>query len=308
VIELIFLPQEISVEGSDKLGLKSSFAHGLSIYRLDFSARVRMPDGSDKLLIIELQKSKLRTATTRFRTYLGKQYMNVDLVRWIADHQPREYGAGIPIFPIFILGEGLEGFEGVPVVKVSNHVSDHHNDEPLHQENVFISSLFHEGLVVNVPALKERRRTDLERILSVFDQSKIDHTAHIMSIREEDFDERYHPIIRRLQKAASDKTMRSQMDGEDFLLKELSDYQHDIVEERKKKELALQQAEEAKLREQEAKWREEEERRQKEEAKKEAEMIRKRLEETARKMKQLGMPSQQISTMTGLSADEIEAL
>jgi hypothetical protein len=281
-----------------------------------------MPDGGEKLLIIELQKSKLRTATNRFRTYLGKQYMNVDLVRWIADHQPREYGAGIPIFPIFILGEGLEGFEGVPVVKVSNLVSDQYNGEPIQQESVFISSLFHEGLIVNVPSLKERRRNDLERILSVFDQSKIDHTAHIMNIREEDFDERYHPIIRRLQKAAGDQAMRSQMDGEDIVLKELSDYEHDIVEERKKKEIAIQQAEEAKQREEYERLQKEEERRQKEEerrqkeqaiqreetAKKEAEAIRIRLGEAVRQMKLLGMSNQQIIAITGLSAEDVEAL
>ncbi|RWX47036.1 hypothetical protein VT98_12411 [Candidatus Electrothrix communis] len=47
---------------------------GLTVLRIDFAAKIREPDGSSRLVIIELQKAKFPTDITRFRKYLGKQY------------------------------------------------------------------------------------------------------------------------------------------------------------------------------------------------------------------------------------------
>ncbi|MBK9566218.1 MAG: hypothetical protein IPO37_13945 [Saprospiraceae bacterium] len=38
--------------------------------------RIRQADGSEKVIIIEIQKSKFAHENMRFRKYLGKQYMN----------------------------------------------------------------------------------------------------------------------------------------------------------------------------------------------------------------------------------------
>ena len=48
----------------------------ISLFRLDFSARVKNADGSENLVIIELQKTWLDTETLRFRQYLGYQYID----------------------------------------------------------------------------------------------------------------------------------------------------------------------------------------------------------------------------------------
>lgn len=48
----------------------------ISLYRIDFSARVRETDGTEHLILIELQKTWLATETLRFRQYLGIQYLN----------------------------------------------------------------------------------------------------------------------------------------------------------------------------------------------------------------------------------------
>ncbi|MBK9566159.1 MAG: hypothetical protein IPO37_13605 [Saprospiraceae bacterium] len=75
IIALEFVPQELTV---DKLKSEHSILTGLnlSIYRLDFSARIRQADSSEKVIIIEIQKSKFAHENMRFRKYLGKQYMN----------------------------------------------------------------------------------------------------------------------------------------------------------------------------------------------------------------------------------------
>ena len=48
----------------------------ISLFRIDFSARLREADGSEHLVLIELQKTWLITETLRFRQYLGTQYLS----------------------------------------------------------------------------------------------------------------------------------------------------------------------------------------------------------------------------------------
>lgn len=43
----------------------------ISMFRIDFGAKVREEDGSIRLVLIELQKTWLETETLRFRQYLG---------------------------------------------------------------------------------------------------------------------------------------------------------------------------------------------------------------------------------------------
>ncbi|MBF0121670.1 MAG: hypothetical protein HQK79_22795, partial [Desulfobacterales bacterium] len=63
----------------------------------------------------------------------------------------------------------------------------------------FIESLTHDSYVIQIPQLTEKRRTELEILLSVFDQSNITENHHIINVKEEDFPEKYRDIIRRLQ-------------------------------------------------------------------------------------------------------------
>lgn len=46
----------------------------LSMFRIDFAATIREDDGSEHLILIEVQKTWLETETLRFRQYLGVQY------------------------------------------------------------------------------------------------------------------------------------------------------------------------------------------------------------------------------------------
>ena len=59
----------------------------ISMFRIDFGAKVRQEDGSLKLVLIELQKTWLETETLRFRQYLGTQYANPDNI--IKDSKPK---------------------------------------------------------------------------------------------------------------------------------------------------------------------------------------------------------------------------
>jgi hypothetical protein len=41
---------------------------------MDFKATIEQADGSQKVIVIEIQKAKLHTDIMRFRRYLGEQY------------------------------------------------------------------------------------------------------------------------------------------------------------------------------------------------------------------------------------------
>ena len=52
----------------------------ISLFRLDFSARIHDAAGKEQLVLIELQKTWLATETLRFRQYLGVQYLDKENV------------------------------------------------------------------------------------------------------------------------------------------------------------------------------------------------------------------------------------
>jgi len=60
---LEFLPQE----GSSYLK-----NHSLTVYRVDFSAKIKTDENEFKQVIIEIQKAKLPSDIMRFRRYLGE--------------------------------------------------------------------------------------------------------------------------------------------------------------------------------------------------------------------------------------------
>ena len=146
------------------------------------------------------------------------------------------------------------------------------------------SCSFHEGIIVNIPALKKKRRDELEMLLSIFDQDNRNENHHIMNVKEIDFPEKFRPIIRRLKEATQVKEVRDIMIVEDDFLAELNDYEHQIAESEKQKE---------------------EERRLKEDAiRKQEDAIRKQ-EDAIRLLLKMGMSQHEISKSLGISLDEL---
>ena len=221
-------------------------------YRLDFSARIKEKDGSEKLIIIEVQKSKFTNESMRFRKYLGKQYMNENLFEWAEDHAKNTFKSGIPILPIYFLGESFSEFSNYPVIHITRTVKDRYSNEVLSSKTKFIDALFHEGIIINIPALRKSRRDELEVLLSIFDQDNRAQNHHIMNVKETDFPEKFRPIIRRLQSATQEKEVRDIMIVEDDFLSELQDYENRIVDERKLKDEALRKQVEAQRKQEEA--------------------------------------------------------
>lgn len=110
----------------------------ISMFRIDFSAKVRDADGSEHLILIELQKTWLETETLRFRQYLGAQYSDKRNIR-----KDSHNGYAIPMVTIYLLGYRVGNIEE-PVVYV-NHKSYDYNGNVVTKgmPDPFIESLVH---------------------------------------------------------------------------------------------------------------------------------------------------------------------
>lgn len=199
----------------------------LAVLRMDFSARIVDENGNQELIILELQKAKLATDIMRFRRYLGEQYSNKEnIVREPSVEYPHR--KALPILSIYFLGHTLDHVKA-PVVRVNRIYSDAATGEQIHEKEEFIESLTHDSIIIQIPYLKGRRRTELEQLLSLFDQSGQTDDPHFLTIDENKLPERYRPLLRRLQTAVADPEVRQSMEAEDELIEEIKDYQRLIT-------------------------------------------------------------------------------
>ncbi|TVR02309.1 MAG: hypothetical protein EA399_00505 [Desulfovibrionales bacterium] len=219
------------------------------MYRLDLAVRVRTSEGS-RLVLVEIQKAKFHTDIQRFRRYLGNQYASAQNSETIPGLDGHERRVALPIFTIYILGHRLAHNGDVPVILVNRAYTDRATGQVLHERDEFIESLTHDSAIIQVPALKDRRRDRLEKMLAVFDQARINpDNQHLLRVDDTDYPEECRIVLRRLQQAVSEENVRQKMIVEDDIVTEF--------EERDRREQRLVEwAEEARMREAEARTRE----------------------------------------------------
>lgn len=272
----------------------------ISMFRIDFGAKVKEADGSIRLVLIELQKTWLETETLRFRQYLGAQYANPE--NMLKDDNPMGYG--IPMVTVYLLGHKVGDIEE-PVLYVSHKSYDYEGREVTKGlPDPFVDSLVHDSIIVQIPRLHGNVNNRLEEVLSVFDQTRKDrHNRQVMNIDEAEYagDEEMMHIIHRLLAAAADAKLRQDMNVEDeyFLAIENRDTAIMKRDKRIKEQDELLEEQGQKLEEQGQKL---EEQGQKLEEKDNI------IISSAKIMKANGMSISQISAITQLSTEEIERL
>ena len=265
----------------------------ISMFRIDFGAKVRQSDGSLKLVLIELQKTWLETETLRFRQYLGTQYANPDNI--IKDSNPNGYG--IPMITVYLLGHRVGEIEE-PVLYVRHKSYNYDGDEVKKgMPDPFVESLVHDSIIIQIPLLHGHVNNRLVKILSVFDQTnKCDRNRQVLNIDESMYEgnaEMQH-ILHRLLAAASDSKLRQDMNVEDEYFSAIESRDTAIMN--RDKRIAEQNVQ---LQEQSA---------QLEEQSAQLEEQRSTILVSAKMMKAAGISIEQISTITKLSLDVIRAL
>jgi hypothetical protein len=214
IIELEFTSTEYTLKaGADKSQIDRVLEQ-ITVCRFDFAAKVETETGEYKTVIIELQKAKFATDIMRFRRYLGVMYQSAE--NTYDEHRTKAR----QIYCIYLLNYEI-GLSDSPIIKVDYNVSDLTTGEELDNKNEFIESLTHKTWIVQVGQLKERRRTELENLLSIFDQNNISNDKHILNVNEDQFSEEYRHIIRKLREACESHKVRGEMQMEDDYISEL---------------------------------------------------------------------------------------
>ena len=290
----------------------------LSMFRIDFAATVREKDTEsnefkDRVILIELQKTWLDTETLRFRQYLGAQYSNKLNIR---SDSPK--GFAYPMVAVYLLGHRVGDIKE-PVVYVNHDVYDYNGKVVKDgKEEPFVESLTHNSIIVQIPRLKGRVNNRLEKVLSVFDQSRKDsEDKQVLNIDEnkyeDDADMMY--MLHRLTAAAADSEMRQDMNVEDEYYKAIEDRDTAIMKrekELKQKDEQLQQkSEQLQQRDEQLQQRDEQLQQKDEQLQQKDEQLQQRDEQLKNIVKSLyanGMDTQQIAVMTGVSNDEVAAM
>ena len=219
----------------------------ISMFRIDFAARIKDKDGKEKLILIEFQKTWLETETLRFRQYLGAQYLTPENVANEGDNK----GYAIPMVAIYLLGHRV-GKVNKPVIYVRHNAYDYDEKEVEGaMDDPFIGSLTHDSIIVQIPLLHGRINNHLDKVLSVFDQTYRDKSNRQVIILDEakyEDDENLMHILRRLTAATVNAELRMDMNVEDeyfsaienrdteLMLREKEiDEQKEKIDEQKKK-------------------------------------------------------------------------
>ena len=214
IVELEFSSTEYTLKKDVDKSQLDRVLEQIVICRFDFAAKIETERGDYKTVIIELQKAKLATDIMRFRRYLGTMYQSAE--NTYDKHQVKAR----QIYCIYLLNYEID-LSDSPIIKVDYTVSDLTTGEELNKKNEFIESLNHKSWIVQVRQLREKRRNELENLLSIFNQDNTTDNKHILNIDENSFPEEYRHIIRKLREASESKQVRKEMQLEDDYLKEL---------------------------------------------------------------------------------------
>ena len=275
VVSISARPHEYANETRDKI----------SMFRIDFAANIREADGKEHLILVELQKTWLETETLRFRQYLGAQYSNKRNI----DRNSRE-GYAIPLVTIYLLGHRVGDIEE-PVVYVNHQSYDYYgNVVTKGMPDPFIESLVHNSIIVQIPLLHGQINNRLDKVLSVFDQSKADaDDPHVLSLDEKDYegDDSMEYIVHRLTEAAADADMRQDMNVEDVYYSAIENRDTAIMKRDKK------------IKEQEEELSEKDKKLSEKDS---------QIRSLALALKDKGMTSGQISVLIGVDAERLERI
>ena len=187
----------------------------ISMFRIDFGAKVREADGSEHFVLIELQKTWLETETLRFRQYLGAHYSNPENMHTADDNVRR---VATPMVAIYLLGHRV-GDISEPVLYVS-HGSYDYDGRTVTQgvPDPFVESLTHDSIIVQIPLLPDHIGNRVEKVLSVFNQrQRVGNDNHTVQVDDDLYadDADMEHLIHRLLMANSDAKLRQDMNIED---------------------------------------------------------------------------------------------
>ena len=271
----------------------------LTLFRLDFKAVIKTPDGQGRTVLIELQKSKFETDIVRFRNYLGTNYISSPTKKELSEEienkdEKKIENSIFPIVTIYFLGYKLNDLPYL-AVRVKRKVLNASDGSEIETQSVFVNHLTHESHILQIRRLPEHRRTRLERFLTIFNQTWIADKNYILNLEE--IPEEFADIANYLERPILDADFRRRLEAEEEIdtifnnqeakyLKQIAEAKAETEEAKKREENAILREKEAKIREQDA---------------------QNKIRFMIKRMHEMGQSSAQIAEILGMTTHEIEA-
>ena len=205
------------------------------IMRLDFVATIRTEKGEYKKILIEIQKSSASSDLLRFRKYLGEQYQRLDMVE-IATGKVEK---SLPIVCIYLLGFKVTKTK-IPAIKVNRTYLDMIGEKQITQKIGWLEALTHDGYFVQIPHIKGKPRTALEKLLSVFEQEYFINREKTLKGYEYPIDdENVKAMVDVLCHAAADPKTKRDMEEAWYAELNEREYQMNMAESKKLSDLEI---------------------------------------------------------------------
>ena len=203
IVSLTLKPQETTLKSENG---------NIRIFRLDFKSVIRLSDGTEKMVLIELQKAKHSDDVIRFRKYLGKNYEQHEKT---VDEKGLSKEYSLEIVTIYFLGFELETVP-VPILHIKrNYIDAVTGNEVTTVNEAFINHLTHESFTIQIPKLRLDQQNNIEQVLAVFSQKYVKDNLHVLDFTGNQTHPLVAKIVRRLLKAVSSNRMQRRMDAED---------------------------------------------------------------------------------------------
>ena len=311
----------------------------LRLFHLDFTATVVLPDGSEELIMIELQKASEPEDIFRFKRYISKNFQKKQQVEIIdpVTQAIKIVQRPIRLIPVFILNFRIENEINDLLIKMSRIKEGIFKNRLLHKHIEFIDNLSYDMLVVQLPNILYITEVDCQdddykgklfALLKLFDQtSRVMDNEHRLRLIRKFFPGFLDRVIRRLQSADIDNPyLEEKMFAEDEYLKALTDrdnkisfFQEQLEKTSEQLEKTSEQLEKTsvqldKTSEQLEKTSEQLENEKKLNLKKDEALDSEKVKNRqlmivlAKMLKEKGLPIEEINSKTGLPIDEINEI
>ncbi len=288
--------------------IKSPFAtEEIKLFHLDFTATIEKPDGSEELVMIEVQKASQGSDIFRFKRYISANFQKK---REVEVHDPEtqmieKIHLPIRLVPIFILNFRIENEINDLIIRTNRTKMGVFREKALEKNNEFIDNLSFDLWVVQLPNLakinpadyaQDEYKSKLYALLKLFDQSaQAKNNKHRLLFLRHSFPDFLQRLINRLKAVeAENPDLEEQMHVEDEYLAELIKLGNKInyyKEQWERGQVLIEEKEKAISEQQKA-----------------ISEQRQVILDLAKSLKELGLSVEQIEAKTGLSKEIIENL
>ena len=242
ITKLHLEPQTHAKKNATPIQVKDpSTKDDIRLFHLDFTATVELPDGTEELIMIELQKATQPDDIFRFKRYISNNFLKKQEREIIHPTTQAVTTVKKPIrlIPIFILNFRIENEINDLLIRTNRVKEGVFKNKQLKKTNEFIDNLTYDLLVVQLPNLGNITESDYENdeykkklfsLLKIFDQkSKVKNNEHRLRLIRRFFPGFLERVIRRLQAAdINNPDLEEQLHAEDEILSVLIDHANQI--------------------------------------------------------------------------------